>query len=443
MNLALHVGVDDTDSPRMGCTTYIAALLVDDLTRIGCRFIDYPNLVRLNPNVPWKTRGNGAICLRFMCHDKKISSAIKLILKVVKANSDMANERTDPAVACLKGDVPAELTAFSKKVIRSVVSIREAERIARKFNVSCMPIKGRKGLIGAIAAIGETLRSDHTYELIAYRMPRNRSSPRKVDRASVLKMNTETHPLTFNNVDPETGRILITPRGRDPILCGIRGETPQAVLRGHRIVRAEEPVERWVVFRTNHGTDDHLSQMSRILDIRPYRPAVVTGRVSIPPRTITGGHVIFRLSDSSGSIDSAAYEPTGNFRDIVRKLKMGDLLEAYGGIRKGNGKHGPTLNLEKIRILELAQDVRFENPHCPICGRRMESAGRGQGFRCRRCKVEDQAASKVSVTVERQLAPRIYLPPPRAHRHLTKPLLRYGREKTDSSFTLVESWHRP
>ena len=26
--------------------------------------IGYPKLVRLNPNVPWKTRGNGAICLR-------------------------------------------------------------------------------------------------------------------------------------------------------------------------------------------------------------------------------------------------------------------------------------------------------------------------------------------------------------------------------------------
>ena len=25
--------------------------------------VDYPRLVRLNPNVPWKTRGNGAVAL--------------------------------------------------------------------------------------------------------------------------------------------------------------------------------------------------------------------------------------------------------------------------------------------------------------------------------------------------------------------------------------------
>jgi len=27
--------------------------------------MDYPYLVRLNPNIPWKTRGNGAVCIHF------------------------------------------------------------------------------------------------------------------------------------------------------------------------------------------------------------------------------------------------------------------------------------------------------------------------------------------------------------------------------------------
>ncbi|MCJ7699028.1 DNA-binding protein, partial [Candidatus Bathyarchaeota archaeon] len=60
----LHIGLDDTDSTRRGCTTYVAAVLVEELEKLGACFIDYPNLVRLNPNVPWKTRGNGALCLR-------------------------------------------------------------------------------------------------------------------------------------------------------------------------------------------------------------------------------------------------------------------------------------------------------------------------------------------------------------------------------------------
>ena len=57
----MHIGLDDTDSTRKGCTTYVAALLVEKLQKLDANFIDYPNLIRLNPNVPWKTRGNGAL----------------------------------------------------------------------------------------------------------------------------------------------------------------------------------------------------------------------------------------------------------------------------------------------------------------------------------------------------------------------------------------------
>ena len=63
----LNIGIDDTDSPRKGCTTYIAALATEYLETHDCVFIDYPNLVRLNPTIPWKTRGNGAIALRIHC----------------------------------------------------------------------------------------------------------------------------------------------------------------------------------------------------------------------------------------------------------------------------------------------------------------------------------------------------------------------------------------
>jgi tRNA(Ile2)-agmatinylcytidine synthase len=46
----MHIGLDDTDSVRGGCTTYIAALLAVELERLGAVFLDYPLLVRLNPN---------------------------------------------------------------------------------------------------------------------------------------------------------------------------------------------------------------------------------------------------------------------------------------------------------------------------------------------------------------------------------------------------------
>ena len=71
----LHIGFDDTDSPNGGCTTYIAAILVEKLSGMGVSFMDYPNLIRLNPNVPWKTRGNGALCLRLVCPENIVEES--------------------------------------------------------------------------------------------------------------------------------------------------------------------------------------------------------------------------------------------------------------------------------------------------------------------------------------------------------------------------------
>ncbi|MDG6940703.1 MAG: hypothetical protein JRN65_01735 [Nitrososphaerota archaeon] len=56
------VGVDDTDSSRGYCTTYLAYRIASDLDP-EVRVCAYPRLVRLNPNIPFKTRGNAAVCL--------------------------------------------------------------------------------------------------------------------------------------------------------------------------------------------------------------------------------------------------------------------------------------------------------------------------------------------------------------------------------------------
>jgi len=50
-----RIGIDDTDSPAGMCTTYLAAVLIRRLHRAGVRVIE-ARLVRLNPNVPEKTR---------------------------------------------------------------------------------------------------------------------------------------------------------------------------------------------------------------------------------------------------------------------------------------------------------------------------------------------------------------------------------------------------
>ncbi len=429
--MKLHVGFDDTDSPRIGCTTYIAALIIEKMHKIGIQFIDYPNLIRLNPNVPWKTRGNGALCLRIKCEESLYEDVRECVIKTIEENADFEYKGTDPGAVFLIGDVPKEIEDFAKKTIQGLVKLSNALNLIKKFKAEAIGYKMRRGIIGGLAAIGETLRGDHTFELIAYRRPENRGTPRKIDSSSVVEMDKRMGSLTFNNVDPETGRILITPRGPDPILYGIRGESPEAVRSAHEMIRSYEPTERWIIFRTNQGTDAHLSKVFSIKDVKPYSPVIIQGRIVGRSKIIPGGHVIFQIQDETGVIDCAVYEQSGDLRKIARMFIEGDLVEVYGGVRPPSKKNPKTINVEKIRVVNLVENIVFRNPLCPICGKRMKSMGRGKGFECYKCGFHGANLKKVAIKIERELRAGLYIAPPRSERHLTKPLSRYGLEKTN------------
>jgi len=427
----IHIGIDDTDSTRIGCTTYVAALIAEKLSELGVSFTDYPNLIRLNPNVPWKTRGNGALCLRIECRESLLDSIREITIKTVEENSDMASEGTEPGVVFFFNEVPNEVQKLSRDAIQGLVTLDEALKLAESFKAEAIGFKEGRGIIGGLAAIGERLIGDHTYEFIAYRLPENRGTLRRVNAKSVFVMDEKTRPLTFNNIDPETGRILVTPRGPDPVLYGIRGEDPEVVRYAHDFLRSDELIERWMIFKTNQGTDVHLRKAESIEEVVPHNPVIVQGTVAKEPRVIPGGHVIFSIQDQSGRVDCAAYEPTGRLRDVVKMLRSGDTIEAMGGVRARSPGNPVTINLEKIRVVKLVPDVIVQNPLCPDCGKRMKSMGSKKGFRCERCGLRAPGLGKLISEVERPLKPGLYVTPPRSQRHLTKPLSRYGLEKKE------------
>ncbi|MEM3596729.1 MAG: tRNA(Ile)(2)-agmatinylcytidine synthase [Candidatus Bathyarchaeia archaeon] len=445
VSAVMHIGLDDTDSTRKGCTTYIAAVLVEELQKIGADFIDYPNLVRLNPNVPWKTRGNGALCLRIR-YSENVEERIKeTVIGAVEELADMHFRGTDPGIVFLKtAKVPAMVKAFAKSTITGIVTLKEALKLIKRFGAEALGYNSGRGIIGSLAAVGETLEGDHTYEILAYRVPENYGLKRMVDEESIFEMDKATAPYTFNNVDLEKRRIIITPRGPDPILFGIRGETPEIVKKAFRMVKPLEPVERWVIFRTNQGTDAHLKRVKSVCEVKPYNPVIVRGLVSVNPRIVPRRHVIFPIKDETAQVDCAAYEPTGTLRKIARKLIVGDFVEVYGGVRPPSRNHPLTINLEKIRILKLAPKTVFHNPLCPKCGKRLKSVGENKGFKCEACGSRYVKLKKVEVKVKRNLKKGLYITSTRSQRHLTKPAVRYGMEKPKGACVrLIDGWHFP
>jgi len=409
------VGIDDTDSEKCMCTTYLAAVLCEALG-VG----DYPKLVRLNPNIPYKTRGNGAVAFEAFGDAKKIRETV---LSAVERYAQFREKKTNPGVAFMENAGKQDMDILDelyRNAVSRLVTIEEAEDAAKKTGAEIHKFKNGRGIIGALSAIGAKL-PDKTYEIIAYRSHKKRE--KKIDRESIFRMDAETYPETFNNVDRKTGRILITPRGYDPVFCGIRGNSVEAVKKAWSIIKPLEEIERTQIFVTNQGTDAHLRK-KKVGEIAPYDCAIVEGAVSQEPRTVTGGHVLFRLTDDTGAIDCAAYKPTGEFRDVVRKLATGDVLQVYGGI----SKHPGTLNIEKIRILSLAKAYEKEAPAC--CGRNMTSAGKNKGYKCKKCG--KRVRSKEQKEVDRGLQTGFYEIPPGARRHLAMPLSRMEKPLRDT-----------
>mgnify|MGYP000047007159 CR=1 FL=1 len=443
----LHVGLDDIDSPEGGCTTHLAAKLVSSLeSKFSIYFFDYPNLIRLNPNIPWKTRGNGAVALRFFVEESRVNDVIEYVVsEAINYVGGFKHPQAQPAVAFLVGEVGNRLRWLSRKAVEDIVLPEIAKKVAEKSGVKLFTLgRGNRGVVGASAAIGEPLdKGDYTYELLAYRVSENYGKLRMVDERSIFEMDKVMGSETFLNVDYEVSKILITPHGPDPVLLGIRGESAEAVLKAYSMVRVLEPIERWVIFRTNQATDAHIRYVSSISEIRVYQSVSIEGRVSRAPRTIPGGHVIFTLSDGIGEVDCAAYQPTGRFRNIVKQLKVGDKVRVYGGVRPASSKHGLTINLEKIDVIEVVEEIIYRNPKCPKCGATMKSAGKGKGFKCPKCGYKGRNLAKVPIKISRTLKPGTYTPPPRAYRHLMKPPQRIGKEKAKPPTKIIPKWHHP
>lgn len=441
--MELHIGIDDTDSTQGGCTTYIAARLVEKLSKVGVQFGDYPNIVRLNPNIPYKTRGNAAVSLRLNIPSSLYGLVQEVTIEEVEENSRLESVGTDPAIVFLRGRPPLQIRRLSCKALVDVVSVREVQKAVTRFNVTAFAYGSRLGLVGALSATGQELNGDYTYELVAYRQKKNCGTPRQVDEMSVKRMERLTAPRTFNSYDFDNERALVTPHGPDPVLLGIRGENPCAVVKAFHMVRIREPIERWVIFRTNQGTDAHLSVTRLNGQLRPFRAAVLKGIVADKPEHIAGGHVFFTLRCNRLSVRCIAFEPTGRFREVVAKLIPGDVVTALGGLKK-HTDFPMALNLEKLQIHHLEEDIRIENPICPRCKKHLKSAGKAQGFRCAKCSFKALNAKRKSTPRLRPLITGMYIPDRKAQRHLTKPFSRYGLEKKEQFHGVpVGKWHDP
>ena len=450
------VAVDDTDSREQGmCTTYVATRVAERLADAGGR-VRRRLLVRLNPAVKHKTRGNAAVALHVSGVDAE--RAVTVASETVAEFAAASDPRTSPGAVVADRDVdgdpfdptgspiPDAVARFARRALRERLSVAEAVELAEEhgFRHAAVGSAGGageagavtgRGRIGALAAVGAPAAfDDWTFERISYRELDRCGTPREVDAESLFAAADEGYPTVWDTVDREAGNAVCVPNAPGPILHGIRGDDPAAC----RAVAADiegERVDRAATFLTNQGTDAHLAP-GRVGDLRDGAGYRVAGTVASAPETKRGGHVhVDVASDAPGTgadggkdadrLRAVAFAPTGRFRDRVRALRPGDRVTLCGEHEVRDDANGPesTLKLEKFAVRDLVRTAPAV-PTCPDCGRSMSSAGSGQGYRCRDCGTS--APGKVAEPVERDLEAGWHEVPPSARRHVAKPLVRGG-----------------
>jgi len=430
----LHIGIDDTDSPKGMCTTFLSYKIVKFLEKEKIQFVDFPSLIRFNPNIPWKTRGNGAVRLTIKTKNpKKIKNEITRLM----ANySDTKNGANPGLVFFQDQSIPQSFHKFSRLALWKLISRKTAKDFISNNKIDSFYLGNGQGLVGAIGAIGYKF-SDHTFELLCYRKKSQFGKKRKINKHSVKKMQSITFPETYNSFDNENDRVLITPHGPDPVFYGIRGESVKSVVLASTMVDTDEKLDGYMVFKSNQGTADHLKNELQVNDLKPYTSGFLVGKVCSKPVTEQGGHVFFSIQVGDRKIRCGIYKQT-KITKTAQDLIPGDKIRLGGGIRKASKNYERVLNVEFLDVIKLEKNILLTNPTCKTCNKKMKSKGNRQGFECFRCG--NKSFSKSSLEIPRKIQRKLYLPAISAHRHLTRPYQRLKKRNKSEIFDTSLEW---
>ena len=404
----MFVAADDTDSMRGNCTTFLATEIIFELLfNQGLDLIGFPRLVRLNPAIPWKTRGNGSLVMCFgkgkgkkrfigqikgkdvFVFDDKTewepdrNDILESIKPLVERFHDPVESDPGIIISEVRPSYEFYLNGVTRVMQRSVIE-DEIKRIgALKYELGC----GR-GVIGCICGMA-WIPKDRTFELLSYRPQERWGTERIFDAESVVE--ADKLPSTFNSYEERTGKIAIFPGTPCPVMYGFRGDDPDELIEGHGIIKTE-PQDRWLVFETNQGTDDHIITDYTEDEFIPNSSYSIEGTVVSIDR-IRGGHTFLVIDTIFGELTCAAYEPSREFRHAIDWLCKGDRIEVLGELRESPR----SLNIEKIHVLETVEEYqKVSNPVCPDCGRAMTSVGKGKGYRCKRCGTKSDKIGRAS-----------------------------------------------
>ena len=271
------------------------------------------------------------------------------------------------------------------KGVRQVVSLDELPTPLLQL--------GGNGRIGATCAAAWPAEK-YTWECIAWKGETSRAicGPTLEQISAFDGLFLTTHS--------KTGKQLISPKGKSPVLFGIRSLNETSCVQAcHILLEAERTSkhEGWRLFRTNQATNDHI---------------VDTIRLEVERIEVTkNGHVIIQCLNN---LTAKVFYESGTMNRHAKHLVAKDIFSVRGLIDSNKIIHVENLRFER---LVPRRDGRLM---CATCSRRMKSMGAGQRLRCPQCK---STAERGYQLVDSDLPVNTWLEPPDdQRRHLTTPL---------------------
>ena len=397
--MRLLIGFDDHDSPAGGCTTHFTTLFIKSVLtgELRAKIVGLPKLVRLNPAIPWKTRGNAATAIELEHEDPRevFEHVESLTEEYDKEISKGTKHGRKPGAVIIekRSEYINLLNRVYKKALTDVITFDIAEKVLRRINALYLKTRGS---IGSLAALGFLPEEGFTYELLIYRRL-DKERPRNID--FIRELEESYFPKIFYNYDFQKRSVIAEPRGNDPVLLGIRGvEMKTLIERVYPIIREKlkDYMTESMLFVTNQHTGAHILNN----EIKIYRSIITKGEV-INKNILQGGDVKIMLNvDGIGSVTVFVFRETGILAKVTQMLEKGDFISVEGVI-KPSTTFGYIIEADAIEIVSL-NSVRLTNPKCPKCGGSTESLGNMKGFRCKKCGFRF-VGSKVALERERHL----------------------------------------
>ncbi len=344
------IGIDSFDTPLAGCTTHFTSLLLRRLQDIHGVAVEDALLVRLNPSIPWKTRGNGATAIGLKTGSESLHTVLSTIEELAEEYRKGGGGKASLIITTCDRLNPCVYKVYRRGLSTIILDDHVAECIER---LDVLLVVGEKniGLKGAIAALAPLHYglTDYTFELITYRHPDHWLVPRVIDERSVVRYDLLFKPLTFLNYDYANRKILVTPHGYDPVLYGVRGERRDIVAKSLYIVKTSEKPTHHTIFLTNQATNAHLV-FKKLEQIKPYDSVITEGRIE-GFTIIEKGHILFTLCDNDYCVKTAAYRETGRMRKklaVLAKHLESARVRVAGTVKQHRGEL--TINAEYIDI---------------------------------------------------------------------------------------------